>query len=310
MDGQGPPSEATLAQWEKQYSPSAWSVRFATPAEVINFHVKFVKEESDRNKQLFDTTLDVAYGSGDRDKVDIYGENLPADAPLFVYIHGGYWQMLEKETSAYAVKPLVERGVRVMIVGYELCPEVTLEELVRQIKVASEFVLNYATENGVKHVSIAGHSAGAHLIASMLDQLFQSAVGEELLLLKDVYLISGVYDVQELRYTNSVNRDNLLAINDQNAKRLSPLLASYDHLRSVSEQGALKFHVYVAQHDSDVFREMSSKMYDRLRSFGLSCDLHVLPNLDHFDIVEQLASSDYTITSAILAGVAREQNTA
>uniref|UniRef100_A0A182STY3 Alpha/beta hydrolase fold-3 domain-containing protein n=1 Tax=Anopheles maculatus TaxID=74869 RepID=A0A182STY3_9DIPT len=150
MDGQGPPSESTLLLWEKQYSPSAWSVRFETPAEVIDSHVKFVKDESDRNKQLLETTLDVAYGSGDRDKVDIYGENLPSDAPLFVYVHGGYWQMLEKETSAYPAKPLVERGVRVMIVGYELCPEVTLEELVRQIKVAGEYVLNYATENGVK----------------------------------------------------------------------------------------------------------------------------------------------------------------
>lgn len=58
--------------------------------------------------------------------------------------------MLEKETSAYPAKPLVDRGVRVMIVGYELCPEVTLEELVRQMKAAGEFVLNYATENGVR----------------------------------------------------------------------------------------------------------------------------------------------------------------
>uniref|UniRef100_A0A182VUS7 Kynurenine formamidase n=1 Tax=Anopheles minimus TaxID=112268 RepID=A0A182VUS7_9DIPT len=304
MDGQGPPSESTLALWEKQYSPSAWSVRFPTPGEVIDYHVKFVKNESDRNKEQLETTLDVPYGSGDRDKVDIYGENLPADAPLFVYIHGGYWQMLEKETSAYPAKPLVDRGVRVMIVGYELCPDVTLEELVRQLKVAGEFVLNYATENCVKHVSIAGHSAGAHLIASMLDQSFQSAVGEELAILKDVYLISGVYNVQELRYTKSVNKDNLLGIDDGNAKRLSPLFASYDHLRSTG----LKFHVYVAQHDSDVFREMSSKMCERLQSFGLSCDLNVLPNLDHFDIVENLALSDYAITSAILEGAGKQQN--
>uniref|UniRef100_A0A182PJ14 Kynurenine formamidase n=1 Tax=Anopheles epiroticus TaxID=199890 RepID=A0A182PJ14_9DIPT len=305
MDG---PSESTLLTWEKQYSPSAWSVRFPTPAEVIDFHVKFVKSESDKNKERLETTLDVPYGSGDRDKVDIYGENLPVDAPLFVYIHGGYWQMLEKETSAYPAKPLVDSGVRVMIVGYELCPEVTLEELVRQIKVAGEFVLNYATENGVKHVSIAGHSAGAHLILSMLDQMFQNAVGDELHLLKDVYLISGVYNVQELRYTKSVNKDNLLGINDANAKRLSPLYASYDHLRSVSEQGGgLRFHVYVAEHDSDVFREMSTKMSELLRSFGLKSDLSVLPGLDHFDIVEKLTSLDYTITSAILAGVAETE---
>ncbi|XP_307845.5 kynurenine formamidase [Anopheles gambiae] len=307
MEQDGPPSESTLITWEKQYSPSAWSVRFPTPAEVIDYHVKFVKSESDKNREQLETLLDVPYGSGDRDKVDIYGENLPPDAPLFVYVHGGYWQMLEKETSAYPAKPLVDRGVRVMIVGYELCPEVTLEELVRQMKAAGEFVLNYATENGVRHISIAGHSAGAHLIASMLDRPFMDAVGEELALLKDVYLISGVYNVQELRYTKSVNKDNLLGINDANAKSLSPLYASYEHLRPIVEQqqgGALRFHVYVAEHDSDVFREMAVKMSELLRSYGMRCDLSVLPGLDHFDIVEKLASADYTITAAILAGVA------
>ncbi|XP_053667140.1 kynurenine formamidase [Anopheles marshallii] len=301
MDGQGPPSESTLAIWEKQYSPSAWSVRFPTPSEVIDYHVSFAKNVTDANKAKYETTLDVPYSSGERDMVDIYGDNLPLDAPLFVYIHGGYWQQLEKESSGYAAKPLIDGAMRVMIVGYELCPSVTLEELVRQIKFAGEFVLNYATENGVKHISIAGHSAGAHLILSMLDESFQSAVGEELNLLKDVYLISGVYNVQELRYTRSVNNGNLLGINDDNAKRLSPMFANYDHLRSTG----IKFHVYAGQHDSDVFRDMSSKMNDRLKSFGLSSDLNVLPNLDHFDIVEHLASSDYTITKAILEGASR-----
>uniref|UniRef100_A0A182QFV9 Kynurenine formamidase n=1 Tax=Anopheles farauti TaxID=69004 RepID=A0A182QFV9_9DIPT len=301
MDGQvGPPSESTLAIWEKQYSPSAWSVRFQTPGEVINYHVNFVTSESKRNRDTLVTALNIAYGSGDRDKVDIYGDDLPSDAPLFVYIHGGYWQMLEKETSAYPAKPLVERGVRVMIVGYELCPAVTLEELIRQIKAAGEFVLNYAAENGIKHVSVAGHSAGAHLIVSMLDQTFQNAVGEEFSLLKDVYLISGVYNVQELRYTASVNKDNLLGINDTNAKRLSPLFTNYDHLRSAT---GLRFHVYIAQHDSDVFREMSTKMNEHLKTYRLNSELTVLPNLDHFDIVESLASTDFAITTAILDGI-------
>uniref|UniRef100_A0A182NEL5 Kynurenine formamidase n=1 Tax=Anopheles dirus TaxID=7168 RepID=A0A182NEL5_9DIPT len=300
MDGQGAPSESTLATWERQYSPSAWSVRFQTPDEVISHHVNFVTSESERNREALETSLNVAYGSGDRDKVDIYGDDLPPDAPLFVYIHGGYWQMLEKETSAYSAKPLVDRGVRVMIVGYELCPAVTLEELVRQIKAAGEFVLNYAAENGVKHVSMAGHSAGAHLIQSMIDHTFQNAVGEEFNLLKDVYLISGVYNVQELRYTKSVNKDNLLGIDDTNARRLSPLFANYDHLRSAT---GLRFHVYVAQHDSDVFREMSTRMSEHLKTYGLNSELTVLPNLDHFDIVESLASADYAITTAILDGI-------
>lgn len=294
------PSKETLAVWEKQYSPSQWSVRFPTASEVIDYHVKFVTNVSNQNRETLEPRLDIDYSSGDREKVDIYGDNLPEDAPLFVYIHGGYWQMLEKETSAYPAKPLVDHGVRVMIVGYELCPSLTLEELVRQVKVAGEFVLNYATENGVKQVAIAGHSAGAHLIASMVDQEFKNVVGEEFNLLKDVYLISGVYNVQELRYTNSVNRDNLLGITNSNARKLSPLYAKYDHLRSLADR--LRFHVYAGQHDSDVFRAMSSQMNDHLASFGLKSDFNILPNLDHFDIVENLSNEDHPLMKAILRG--------
>ncbi|XP_035778599.1 kynurenine formamidase-like [Anopheles albimanus] len=297
----GPPTPETLAIWEKQYSPSAWSVRFETPAEVINHHVQFVKEVSDANREAMTTKLDIDYGSGEREKVDIYGEDLPEDAPLFVYIHGGYWQMLEKETSAYPAKPLVDRGIRVMIVGYELCPSVTLDELVNQIRVAGEYMLNYATEHGVRQVALAGHSAGAHLIASMLDQQFKSAVGgEEFALLKDVYLISGVYDVQELRYTTSVNRDNLLGLNDNNVLRLSPLSMSYSHLTGAA--AGPRFHVYVAEHDSEVFRTMASSMKNHLESFALPCDLNDMPGLDHFDIVENLSKTDHPLTIAILKG--------
>ncbi|XP_058061650.1 kynurenine formamidase [Anopheles bellator] len=294
-----PPSAETLAIWEKQYSPSEWSVRFPTPVEVINHHVSFAKEVSDQNRDSLATRLDIEYGSGDREKVDIYGENLPDDAPLFVYIHGGYWQMLEKETSAYPAKPLVDRGIRVMVLGYELCPTVTLEELVQQIKKAGEFVLNYATEKGINHVALAGHSAGAHLIASMLDNEFKTAVSEEFSLLKDVYLISGVYTVDELRYTTSVNKENLLGLNDSNVRRLSPLSARYSHLQSAAFDG-LRFHVYAAERDSDVFRSMASQMRTHLTSDGLSCDLEVLTGLDHFDIVENLANIDHPLTKAIL----------
>ncbi|XP_049536543.1 kynurenine formamidase [Anopheles darlingi] len=297
----GPPTAETLAIWEKEYSPSAWSVRFPTPAEVINYHVQFVKQVSDANRAAMTTRLDIDYGSGEREKVDIYGEDLPEDAPLFVYIHGGYWQMLEKETSGYPAKPLVDRGIRVMIIGYELCPSVTLDELVNQIRVAGEFVLNYATEHGVRQVAMAGHSAGAHLIASMLDQQFKSAVGgEEFALLKDVYLISGVYDVQELRYTTSVNRDNLLGLNDNNVLRLSPLSMGFSHL--TGDAAGPRFHVYVAEHDSEVFRDMASRMNSHLESFTLPCDLNVLPGLDHFDIVENLSKTDHPLTIAILKG--------
>ena len=93
----------------------------------------------------FDTN---SYGAGSRQKFDIYGTNLPKDAPIFVYIHGGYWQEVDKEDSAYCVGPLINSGCKVIILDYDLCPTVTLDQLVDQVNRAGEFILSYAHTMG------------------------------------------------------------------------------------------------------------------------------------------------------------------
>lgn len=61
-----------------------------------------------------------------------------------VYIHGGYWQQLTKDMSAYCVDPLVSNGFRVIVVEYDLCPTVTLTKLIQEITECGRFILNYA----------------------------------------------------------------------------------------------------------------------------------------------------------------------
>lgn len=63
------------------------------------------------------------------------------DAPIFVYIHGGYWQRLNKSISAYCVDPLVTAGIKVIVLEYDLCPTVTLSELVEQVTKFGKFIL-------------------------------------------------------------------------------------------------------------------------------------------------------------------------
>lgn len=291
-----PPTAAQIILWEKEYSPSEWTKRFSTAAEVIDFHVKFVTDVSDTNRKELNCDLDVEYGSEDSEKFDIYGDDLPEDAPLFVYVHGGYWQMLSKKESAYCVRPLVQKGYRVIVLDYELCPKITLEELVQQIKSAGEYILNYAEENRVRHISFAGHSAGAHLLAAMLDSIFVATVGDEIQLVKHVYLISGVFRLDELRFTKSVNENNLLSLNDENVMGLSPINMDYGHLSGCG----IQFHVYVGENESNVFKRMSEDMHKHLNKFGIASYLHILPNLDHFDIVEKLADKNYAVTKEIV----------
>lgn len=77
-----------------------------------------------------------------------------SDAPIYIYIHGGYWQIVDicKEVSAHGVAPLVAAGIKVIVMNYEKCPKVSLEQLVGRMQRAIEFILEFAVENGTRYI--------------------------------------------------------------------------------------------------------------------------------------------------------------
>jgi arylformamidase len=94
-----------------------------TADEVVTEHVRFVTEESSRIRTgSIPARLGVPYGDSDRERVDIFGTDLPDDSPIFVYISGGYWQMMSGEISAYFVEPMYEANIVTVVVDYARAP--------------------------------------------------------------------------------------------------------------------------------------------------------------------------------------------
>lgn len=217
------------------------------------------------------------------------------DSPLFVYVHGGYWQLFEfdKWHSAYVVAPLVQKGIRVIVIDYELCPTVTLEEVVKQVQKAFKWVAFYVRKYKIQSVSIAGHSAGAHLIACALTEEITSLIAPEVKF--STFLISGVYDLNELRHLKVANEGNILSLTDDNVRQLSPQFHNFDHLQG---QQNFKMNILVGEHESEKFKQQAKGFAEKFNE--LSFVTHeVLPGLDHFDIVEKLAESDYELLQSI-----------
>uniref|UniRef100_A0A336LVA8 CSON003078 protein n=1 Tax=Culicoides sonorensis TaxID=179676 RepID=A0A336LVA8_CULSO len=298
-------TETEIENLNFEYSPSCHTKRYKSAEEAIQGHIAVIESETFkvRNESGFLIDLDVKYGDEDDEVLDVYyKESTAKDAPLFVYVHGGYWQMLTKDTSAYCVAPLVNAGYHVLIVNYSLCPKVPLTQIITQIKNCIKFILKYASEHNSKSVSFAGHSAGAHLIISALsDASFWNSLDLNVReLLKQIYLISGVYDLTELRYTTAVNNNNLLGLNDSNIKEVSPLYSNYSHLKSTNANG-IQFNVYVGEYDSNTFQKQSQDISIRLiRDINESVSYCLLKNLDHFNIVEDLRFPDYCMTKNII----------
>ncbi|KAJ8251464.1 hypothetical protein GJAV_G00221630 [Gymnothorax javanicus] len=276
---------------ERQYSPSRWSHRM-TPDDVLNAHVTAVKEGTERACSLAKTLLNVSYGDGESEKMDIY---MPSTGPtqgipLVIYFHGGYWQALSKEESGFCAVPLVQKGVAVVAVGYDIAPKGNMDLMVSQVRRSIVCVVQQFSHSS--GVYLCGHSAGAHLAAMALcTDWSQYSITPQI---KGAFLVSGIYDLLPILSTY-VNEP--LKMTEEVVRKNSPIQLVPDLKRSSS---ACRIVVVVGQHDSPEFRRQSEDFFKALISSGLKVTFEDVLNTDHFDIIEQLVDGDYHLTQLLL----------
>lgn len=202
--------------------------------------------------------------------------------------------MCSKWESAYLVRPLVEKGIRVVLVEYDLCPDVTLEKIVAQVREAFKWISEYVNKNSIKSLSLSGHSAGAHLLATSLTKEFTNSIAADVKMF--TYFISGVYDLSELRFLKAANENNILSLNDSNHRQLSPQFDDFSHLQVRN----IEHFICAGEFESAKFKQQSKDFAEVAFKNIANVTFEVTPNVDHFDIVEKLSDSDYEITKMIV----------
>lgn len=283
-------TEMKKDELELQYSPSRWSLRMSAD-DVIKAHMKTLKEGTDKARALAQTLLNVPYGEGDGEKLDVYIPSTNSlDMPLVIYIHGGYWQFLSKEESGFMAVPLVSKGVVVVAVDYDIAPKGNMDLIVSQVrKSVVSVVQQYSHISGLY---ICGHSAGAHLAAMVLSTDWsQYSIAPQI---KGAFLISGIYDLLPIVSTY-VNEP--LKMTEEVAVRNSPTTL-VQQLKSSSS--GCHIVVAVAQHDSPEFRKQSEEYYKLLETSGLNVTLEDVADTDHFNVAERLVDEDYHLTKLLL----------
>jgi acetyl esterase/lipase len=108
------------------------------------------KEASAKFRAAYAAALDIAYGTPERTKIDIYPARDKA-ALCLVFSHGGYWQRNSRDVFTMLVEGMATHGWSVAIPDYSLAPGVTLTEIVAEISLA----LDWLAANGPLH-GIAG----------------------------------------------------------------------------------------------------------------------------------------------------------
>ncbi|MGH7090452.1 MAG: alpha/beta hydrolase [Stellaceae bacterium] len=220
---------------------------------------------------------DLRYGDGARHRLDFYPA-ANAGAPLFVFIHGGYWQISDKENYGCVAAGLLTHGIPVAALEYTLAPAIRMDGIVAEMRSALAFLRREAAALGAApRFVVSGHSAGGHLAAMLLDE--PQVAG--------VLPISGLFDLEPIRLSYLNDKVGLDA---DAARRNSPILRIPD--------AAPPLAIACGASELPEMRRQSADYHAALRAKGLAAELLTLDGHDHFSILEELAASDGRLTAA------------
>jgi arylformamidase len=268
--------------YEKEYDNRA---RVPEHPEIF---ARWTREAAAYRGQARGTKLGLSYGPSPRQTIDLF----PAkddDAPLAMFIHGGWWRSLEPAMFSQMAKGPNARGVTVAVAGYDLCPQVTIADIVDEMRAACLWL--WRRER--KRIFVYGYSAGAHLAACLLAQDWKAFVaGAPNDLVPAAYAISGVYDLAPLLQV-SVNAD--LRLDAAEARRLSPL--------SWKVPAGRKLDVVVGALESSEFLRQSRTIVEAWRQGMATTRYEEIAGANHYTILDALAdpASDMTARVAALA---------
>jgi arylformamidase len=182
-------------------------------------------EDSERARAGHHCVLDIPYGDDPTEALDVFHATGAGDrpAPVFVYIHGGYWRALDKRDQSFVAPPLARAGALVVVPNYALAPAVSIRHIVLQMVRALAWVWRHAAAYGgdPSRIVVGGHSAGGHLAAMLLACRWHE-VGADLPadLMTSALSISGVFDLEPLRHAPFLAPD--LNLDAAEARALSP----------------------------------------------------------------------------------------
>lgn len=248
-------------------------------------HLTQWAEHSARVRQSQRCVLDLAYGEEPGDKLDIF-PTTQANAPVLVFLHGGWWRALDKSDHSFIAAPFVMAGACVVVPNYDLCPgtpkqPVTVPQIVRQMVRALAWVWHNVAQHGgnPSRITVAGHSAGGHLAAMMLACIWQSHdKGLPPDLVRNALAISGVYELESIMRTPFLQSS--LNLTSAQVRKASPAW----HARP--RNGRL---TAVVGGDESVEHQRQNRLIQTSWGTGVVPVCEALPGLNHFTVLEELA---------------------
>lgn len=231
--------------------------------------------------------LGLAYGAAARQIIDLFYPAGGGAAPLSLFIHGGYWRSLEPAMFSHVARGLNGREITVAVAGYDLCPQVTIKDIIGEMRQACL----YLWRRFGKRMLATGHSAGGHLAAAMLATDWKALdPNTPPDLVPAAYAISGIYDLTPLCGV-SMNQD--LKLTPDDARASSPVFwKAPKGLTLDSVVGAL---------ESSEFLRQSRLIADEWGKAGVATRYEAISGDNHFTVIDALTHPESAMVERTVA---------
>lgn len=270
---------------EREYSPSSC-------VDDIMVFIEEYESESAKARKILKNNMqrDIKYGPEERSHFDMFVPDGDGPFPIHIFIHGGYWQLLSKNESAFAAPNFIDHDVIFIAMDYTLAPEANLHEIVDQVRRGIISILKNAHKFGGDegNITISGSSAGGHLVTEVISTDWQK-YGYDKCPLKGALAISGVFDLEPLVKTY-VNDPLKMTVDD--AQALSPLLHIPDQ--------ACPIIFTVGENETSEFHRQTKEYMEACQDKDIETSYIESPAFNHFDIVMNLNKSESPLFQAVL----------
>ncbi len=269
------------------------NLRARTP-EHVDYFARWAEESAEVRRRL--SALEhIAYGPGAGETLDLF---LPDEkpAPLLIFIHGGYWQTLDKGDFSFLAPAFIERGIAFASLNYSLAPEAPIGQMVEEVARAIAWLRDNAARYDLdsRRFSISGHSAGGHLACMAFSDDQPSAPAH--LPLRACVSVSGIYQLEPLRHSY---QQEVLKLDAESTAALSP-----HAVIPASPPGPLL--LAVGQDEPDEFVVQQSEYQAAWTAAGHEVRAQVMEGRHHFSAVEALSEAGHPLYTGVCDLIAEQ----
>jgi len=286
------------AEW-RRYSREELNFKYIVRRQVPDWaqYLSGWKSRSADLRARYSRHLDIRYGEHEAETLDLFLPEWSAEgAPVQILFHGGFWRALNKDEFAFVAAPGLECGIAAVVVNYALCPTVSMTDLVTQCRRAVAWTVTHigSLAGSADNFYLSGHSAGAHLVASMLATDWSSFGLPRPPSVRAACCVSGLYDLAPMR---CIDLQDDLRLTEAEVETLSPIHQPLYHQPTMLlATGAL---------ESSEFTRQTALYASYALNAGARVNSEQVPDRHHYSVLDALADPQHSLCRAWIETIAR-----